>query len=102
MAHVIAYSHVTTASLPREAWDEAWFTIQSWKGFLQAFPGFLALRLAARELDNGDIRFHTATVWEYPEQLEEWRASRWSAGALLRSISEHVYDVDDETFEDFS
>lgn len=101
MAHLTSYSHVLTCNIPRSVWDEAWFTLQSWKGYLQSFPGFIALRMAARELDNGDIRFHTMTVWEYPEQLQEWRASQWSADALLHSISDHVYDMDDEIFEDF-
>ena len=101
MAHVISYSHLTMASIPENAWDEAWFSIQSWKGYLQSFPGLLSIRMSARALDNGDVRFHVSTAWEYPEQLETWRESKWSAESLLTSISQPAYDVDQETLEDF-
>lgn len=102
MAHIVSYSHVTTGSIPADAWDEAWFSLSSWKGYLQSFPGLLKVHMAARALDNGDVRFHIATSWEYPEQLESWRESQWSAESLLTSISKPAYDVDEETFEDFS
>ncbi len=102
MAHVNGYTHLTTATIHKEVWDEAWFAIQSWKGYLQSFPGFLTMRVLARALDNGDVRFHSATVWEYPEMLEAWRESQWSAESLLRAISQPAYDIIEETFEDFS
>lgn len=101
MAHIVSYSHVTSASIPADAWDEAWFAIESWKGYLQSFPGLLTVRLSARPLDNGDVRLHTATIWEYPEQMEEWRESQWSVESLVSSISQPAYDVIEETFEDF-
>ncbi len=102
MAHIVSYSHVTTATIPSQVWDEAWFAMQSWKGYLQSFPGLLTTRFAARPLENGDVRFHSSTVWEYPEQLEEWRKSHWSMKSLLENISHPAYDVTEETFEDFS
>jgi hypothetical protein len=101
MAYISSYSHVTTASIPAEAWDEAWFAIQSWKGYLQSFPGNTGIHLAARALENGDVRFHAALSFEYPELLEEWRSSHWSMDNLLKSISKPAYDIDEETFEDF-
>lgn len=102
MAHIDSYSHVTTATIPRDVWDECWFALQSWKGYLQSFPGFLSMRLAARPLENGDVRVHSATVWEYPEQLEAWRDSDWSAESILTTLSQPAYDVVEETYEDFS
>lgn len=101
MAHVVAYSHVTTANIPQIAWDEAWFSLQSWKGYLQSFPGFSGVRLAARALDNGDVRCQVITLWEYPEQLEAWRESQWSAESLLTTINQPTYELVEETFEDF-
>lgn len=101
MAHIISYSHVTRATIPADVWDEAWFTIQSWKGYLQSFPGFLNIHLAARPLENGDVRMHVATIWEYPEQLEAWRESHWSAQHILTALSHQAYNLDEETFEDF-
>ncbi len=102
MAYIFSYSVVTDATIPADAWDEAWFAMQSWKGYLQAFPGLLAIRFAARALENGDVRFHSSTIWEYPEQLEEWRTSHWSMVNLLNSISQPAYDVTEEIYEDFS
>ena len=102
MGHIISYSHVTTATIPAETWDEAWFTLSSWKGYLQSFPGYKGVHLAARHLENGDVRVHCATRWEYPEQLEEWRKSKWSVEALLTNLRHAAYDVDEQTYEDFS
>ena len=100
MAYIPSYSHYTMASIPAEVWDEAWFSIQSWKGYLQSFPGLGHFSFAARPLDNGDVRFISATHWEYPEQLEEWRNSQWSMDNLLKSIRKPAYDITEETFED--
>lgn len=102
MAHVPTYSHLTTAAVPEPSWDEAWFGLLSWKGYLQAFPGFMAMRVSARALDNGDVRVHVATVWEHPEFLEEWRNSDWSARYLLEAIHPPAYDIAEETLEDFA
>jgi hypothetical protein len=101
MAYVSSYSHVTRASIPAEAWDETWFAVQSWKGYLQSFPGILSIHFAARPLENGDVRFHSSLAWEYPELLEEWRNSHWSMRDLLAAISQPAYDVQEETLEDF-
>jgi hypothetical protein len=102
MAHVVSYSHITDATIPAHVWDEAWFSISSWKGYVQSFPGFIGIHLAARALDNGDVRLRTAVNWEYPEQLEEWLESGWSAQALLSNLRTPAYDISEDTFEDFS
>lgn len=102
MAHIVSYSHVTSATVHQDVWDEAYYSLSSWKGYLQSFPGFLGVRLSAYALDNGDVRVHTATIWEYPEQLEAWRESPWSAESILSSLGKAAYDVKEETFEDFS
>ncbi len=100
MASVSSYSHITVSTIHKETWDEAWFSIMSWKGYLQSFPGFLQVRLAAREMENQDIRFHVVTVWEYVEQLEEWVKSKWSAESLLKSLPQSAYDIVTEAYED--
>jgi len=100
MAHVASYSHITIATIPRESWDDAWFAIESWKGYLQSFPGLLGIRLSARPLHNGDVRFHVSTVWEYPEQLDVWRRSQWSADSLLGALEQPAYDIEAAAYED--
>lgn len=102
MAHIVSYSHITDATIPADVWDEAWFSLSSWRGYVQAFPGFKGIHLAARALENGDVRLRTSIIWEYPEQLQEWRESEWSAKALLSNLRTPAYDIVEETFEDFS
>lgn len=102
MAHIASYSHLTIGTVPADAWDEAWFALQSWKGYLQSLPGFMAVRIGARALNNGDVRLLTTTVWAYPEHLESWRESHWSARTILEAISRPIYDVVEETLEDFA
>ncbi len=102
MAHIDSYSHFVTANVPAEAWDEAWMVLTTWKGFLQSFPGSRTIRISARPLDNGDVRVLVFSVWSYPEDLEEWRASEYSASSLLSQLSRPAYDISEETLEDFS
>ncbi len=102
MAHIISYSNMVMASVPQEYWDEAWFTFNSWKGYLQSFPGHLSTRISARPLENGDVRMFITTVWRDPEELEEWRGSQYSAEVLIKKITKGVYDIINEVFEDFS
>lgn len=102
MAHIISYSHFTSATLSRHSFDEAWFAIQSWKGYLQSFPGYLGMRLAARPLEDNNIHFHVATDWEEPEQLEEWLHSEWSAASLLKSLRDPATEIVEESYEVFA
>lgn len=102
MAYIIGYSRLTSLTVPATAWDEAWFALASWKGYMQSFPGYQAIRISARALDNGDVRVHTAVSFEYPEQLEEWRTGPFTIEHLLTSIDEPAYDVVGESVEDLS
>lgn len=102
MAHIPSYSHLTSAAIPADSWDESYFGLLSWKGYLQAFPGFIAMRVSARALENGDVRVHVQTVWEHPEYLEEWRGSKWTARYLLEAINPPGYNIVEETLEDFA
>jgi hypothetical protein len=102
MAYVGSYSHMTSGTIPAQSWGTAWFTISSWKGFIQSFPGFLAHRVSVRAAANGDVRFHTIVVWAEHEQLEEWVASDWSAEHLLGALDPPAYDLVSESFSDLS
>lgn len=102
MAEVASYTSLTMATVPQTTWDEAWLALISWKGYLQAFPGHISTRVSARALENGDVRVFVSTVWEYIEQLEEWRGSEFSAEKILTMIDPPAYDTIVETLEDFS
>ncbi len=102
MAYVSSYSHLTAGSVPAASWEQAWASVLSWKGYLQAFPGLLTVRVSARPLDNGDVRLHLATVWEYREQADEWAACPYTGSRLLAACESPAYDVTEEILEDLS
>ncbi len=100
MAYIAGYSHITMASVPADIKDEVWLSFESWIGYLQSFPGLMDVRVSARELENGDSRFLVDTRWHYPEQLEEWVASKWAADRLFMAFRKPAYDVTGEAFMD--
>lgn len=102
MAEVTSYSHMVVASVPEHSWDEAWFALLTWKGFLQSLPGHMSTRVSAYPLGNGDVRLYVTVHWRYPEQMEEWMASDWSANKLLGHMKSPPYDVEEHILEDFS
>lgn len=102
MPFVSSWSHFARASVPKDAWPQAWFGLQSYEGFLQPIPGFLRLRVAARELTNGDIRLVVETNWEHREQIDEWLNTPWTAVLLLEELQDQAYDIEEEVFEDLS
>lgn len=102
MAFVSSYSHVVGASIPIASWEKAWWTLQSWKGYLQAFPSAPRVRVSARELANGDVRLMVQTCWENREELEEWIASDYTAHKMLGRLDPAPYDVTDDAYEDLS
>ncbi|HZD78864.1 MAG TPA: hypothetical protein VE646_02330 [Actinomycetota bacterium] len=97
-----SYTHLIAGSIPRDTWQEAWYSISTWKGYLQSFPGFLRLRVSIRELEGGDIRVAIATIWEHEEQLDAWLGGQWRADRILQQLSTPAYDVTDEILADLS
>ncbi len=102
MAHIDSYSHLVTATVPGDAWDEAWIALTDWKGYLASFPGGRSIRISARALENGDVKVYIQTVWSYPESLEEVRESKFSANLFLTKLHHPAYDITEEYLEDFS
>lgn len=72
MPEVTSWEHRTTAVVGSGTWEEAWHSLVSWRGYLQSLPGFLAMRLAVRGLEGGDVEVHVDTLWEHREHLERW------------------------------
>jgi hypothetical protein len=102
MAYISSYSHVTSGSVAAALWEEAWDTAASWKGYLQSFPGLLAVRISARALVDGDVRVRLEAVWEHLEQLEEWAACPYTGTALLAGLDTPASDITEEVFENLS
>lgn len=100
MATANSYSHFVAATVPRDSWDQAWFSYCNWKGLLQSFSGFLWSKMAARQMENGDVRVHIVTSWEYPEQLDEMMRSDLRADILLAQLDTPAYDVSHELMQE--
>lgn len=86
MSSVTAYSQVVTAEVPRESWDETYFSLLSLKAHLQSLPGWQRLDFWARDLDEGGVKLIVVTNWDYPEQLALWLEQGVTTDAILRSI----------------
>jgi heme-degrading monooxygenase HmoA len=86
MSYIKAYSQVVEAEMPRNAWDEAYFSLLSLKGHLQALPGWLSFNLWAHDLENGNIRLIAVTNWETTDHLFQWLDSARTVEAILRTM----------------
>lgn len=86
MSSVIAYSQVVTAEVPRESWDETYFSLLSLKAHLQALPGWQRFDFWARDVEDGHLKLIVVTNWEHPEQMAKWLVQGVTADAVLRSI----------------
>lgn len=86
MSSVIAYSQVVTAEVPRESWDESYFSLLSLKTHLQSLPGWQRFDFWARDIDGDNIKLIAVTNWDYPEQLAIWLENGMTVDAILRSI----------------
>lgn len=99
MTYVQSYAQMTTTVVPAAIWDEAWFALQSWKGHLQNHPGFQAVHIGARRLENDDVWLVTTVTWEYIEQLEEWASNRWASPWLLASLDDPPETIESVVYE---
>jgi hypothetical protein len=86
MSSAIAYSQVVTAEIPRESWDETYFSLLSLKAHLQSLPGWQRFDFWARDLEDGHIKLIVVNNWDFPEQLALWLNQGVTTDAILRSI----------------
>lgn len=102
MPFVSAYHHVTVVEVPRGSWEELMYSLSAWKGFLQPFPGFFAVRLAARALPEGTVRVHVTTIWEFEEQLRSWLRGDSTPRTIVEGLSQPGTVVDEQVLEELS
>lgn len=101
MPEIPHYSHMTVADVPEKAWPQAMMSFLSWGGYLQALPGYLAMRFGAVRREDEHVRIYVTTNWEYREQLAEWVSGPWTPRRILSDLSEPGEVVMEEVFEDF-
>jgi len=102
MGSIVAYSQMVTAEVPRESWDEIYFSLLSLKAHLQSLPGWQRFDFWARDLDDGDIKLTVVTNWDYPEQLALWLKQGTTADAILRSIEPPPKSLSVDLYEEIA
>lgn len=101
MPDIAAWEHRTVARVPADGWQEAWYSLVSWRGYLQSLPGSLAVRLAARRLPSGDVEVHVATLWEHRAQLARWLEGPFLPRRIFAELSGGGEVVDEAVLESF-
>lgn len=86
MSSATAYSQIVDAIIPKEAWDETYFSLLSLKSHLQGLPGWQRFDFWAQELTNGDIKILVVTNWDYPDQLQLWLRQGTTVDAVLQTM----------------
>lgn len=102
MPDVASWEHRTTAVVPAAIWAETWYSLTSWRGFLQSVPGCLAVRLAARPLEGDEIEVHVDTLFEHREQLEAWMEGPFLPRRVFADLSEPGTVIDDRVLQGFA
>ena len=102
MSSIVAYSHMVTAEVPREAWDETYFSLLSLKAHLQSMPGWQRFDFWARDLDEDHDKLIAVTNWDYPEQMALWLEKGVTTDSILRSVDPAPKSLDVDLYEEIS
>lgn len=101
MSGVMSYSQVVEALIPREAWDETYFSLLSIKAHLQSLPGYQRLDVWAQSQEDS-MKLVIVTNWEYFEQLEEWLKNGITIDRILKSIEPPPLSLSTDLFEEIA
>lgn len=102
MSSIVAYSQVVNAVLPKESWDEAYFSLLSLKAHIQSLPGWQRFDLWAHDGEQGEVRILAVTNWDHPVQLEEWLKNGMTVDAILRSVEPSPKSIEVDLFEEIA
>ena len=102
MSSITAYAQVVEAIVPRAAWDEAFFALNSLKSHLQSLPGWQRFDVWARDLDDGDVKLVVVTNWDFPVQLALWLEQGSTVDAILRSMQPPAKSLKVDLYEAIS
>lgn len=102
MSSIIAYSQVVEAVVPRDAWDETYFSLLSLKAHLQSLPGWQRMDLWAQDLESGDVKLVAVTNWDYPQQLALWLEQGMTVDAVLRAMQPPPRSLNVDLYEEIA
>jgi hypothetical protein len=102
MSSIRAYSQVVEAVVPRDAWDETYFSLLSLKAHLQSLPGWQRMDLWAQDLESGDVKLVAVTNWDYPQQLALWLEQGMTVDAVLRAMQPPPRSLNVDLYEEIA
>ncbi|MEJ2708585.1 MAG: hypothetical protein P8074_13290 [Anaerolineales bacterium] len=101
MSAVMSYSQVVEATIPRESWDETYFSLLSLKSHLQSLPGYQRIDVWAQS-QEGSMKLVVVTNWEYPEQLEQWLKNGVTVDGILKLVEPAPISMTVDLFEEIA
>jgi hypothetical protein len=75
------------AVVPRESWDEAYFSFLSLKSHLQSLPSWVDMKVDARERPDGTVEVLVTTGWSSADAIAVWLDHGLTPDALLRALT---------------
>lgn len=102
MGSTIAYTQIVNAIVPKDAWDETYFSLISLKAHIQSLPGWQRFDFWARDLEDGDVKLVVVTNWDSPVQLRQWLEKGQTADAILRSMDPAPKELTVDVFEEIA
>ncbi|MEJ2013024.1 MAG: hypothetical protein P8X64_12480 [Anaerolineales bacterium] len=102
MSGTIAYAQVVEAVIPRDAWDETYFSLISLKSHIQSLPGWQRFDLWARNLEDGDVKLVVVTNWDHAHQLEQWLKKGITPEAVLRTMKPELRSINVDVYEEIA
>lgn len=87
MSSILLISQEVRASLPLDAWDEAYFALLSLKHALAGVPGWKRMDILANNHEPSEIHVHVITNWATVEQMEAWLDSDLTVEGVLKGLN---------------
>jgi hypothetical protein len=84
----VSWSSCTIATIPAAEWELIFGSLQALKAHVQEYPGCQKLEAFVAIADNGDVRVHSYSTWDTPEQLEAFLERGYSLERMLRDVAD--------------
>ena len=82
----VAWSSLTIAAIPEDAWPFVFGSMQALKGHVQEYPGCQKLEAFVHAEAEGVVLVHCYTTWDTPEQLEAFLERGYTFERMLVDV----------------
>ena len=83
----VAYSTMSLARVPVDAWPMVYPALQAFKGHVQEYPGAQRMDVFVRA-ETDSVRLHCYTTWDTPSQLEAFLERGYTFERMLADACE--------------